>query len=58
MGFQFLKKIYILFFLMILLTQIDNAGSQLIINVSSGEQGAVPYRQTVSGEANFFNINK
>ena len=58
MGFQFLKKIYILFFLMILLTQIDNAGSQLIINVSSGEQGAVPYRQTVSGEENFFIINK
>ena len=43
---------------MILLTQIDNAGSQLIINVSSGEQGAVPYRQTVSGEANFFIINQ
>ena len=39
-----------------LLTKIGSAGSQLIINVSSGEQGAVPYRQTVSGEAKSFNI--
>ena len=58
MGFPFIKKIDASFFFMMLLTNIDNAGCQLIINVSSGEQGAVPYRQTVSGDATLLNIHK
>jgi len=49
MGFPFIKNIDASVIFMMLLTKINNAGCQLIINVSSGEQGAVSYRQTVSG---------
>ena len=57
MGFPFLKKENVWFFFMMLLTNNEIAECQLIINVSSGEQGAVPYRQTVSGKVKLFNIN-
>ena len=54
MGFPFLRKENVLFLFVILLTSNETAESQLIINVSSGEQGAVSYRQTVSGEVKLF----
>ena len=54
MGSPFLRKENVLFLFVILLTSNETAESQLIINVSSGEQGAVSYRQTVSGEVKLF----
>lgn len=49
MDFPFIKIENVLFLFMILLANNETAECQLIINVSSGEQGAVSYRQTVSG---------
>lgn len=56
MDFPFIKIENVLFLFMILLTNNETAECQLIINVSSGEQGAVSYRQTVSGELQLFII--
>ena len=53
MDFPFIKNIYLSCLFVVLLTKIEKAGCQLIINVSSGEQGAVPYKQTVSGEDHY-----